>query len=238
MSSVYESERLLEQYLLFHYGEEQDLMPFSFGPKNGLYFPVSCVTECLEGKNLPKNASALDIGCAVGRSSFELTRYCKKVIGIDNSQSFINAANQILEKGQLEYTITEEGARRGKRVAVRPVINNAHLEFRCEDAMKQVGQYDVVLAANLICRLSQPMVFLESLKHIVKPGGILIITSPYSWLEEFTPRNNWLEKPLDQLQKALGNTFVLDKAFDLPFTIREHYRKYQWGVAQASVWTH
>jgi hypothetical protein len=80
---------------------------------------------------------------------------------------------------------------------------------------------------------------------LVKPGGQLVITSPYTWLEDFTPRGQWLggyrdaEGPvttLAGLRTRLGAAFELIEARDLPFLIREHARKYQWSVAQGTIW--
>ncbi len=52
---------------------------------------------------------ALDIGCAVGRSTFELTVEFAEVVGIDYSQSFIDACKVLREKGRMNYFITTEG---------------------------------------------------------------------------------------------------------------------------------
>lgn len=52
---------------------------------------------------------ALDIGCAVGRSSFELAREFQEVIGIDYSQSFVDACEHIRDLGEKVYFIQEEG---------------------------------------------------------------------------------------------------------------------------------
>jgi len=41
---------------------------------------------------------------------------------------------------------------------------------------------------------------------------------------------------LDGLRAALDPHFELISARDLPFLIREHARKYQWSIAQATVW--
>ena len=79
----------------------------------------------------------------------------------------------------------------------------------------------------------------------MKPGGQLILTSPYTWLEDYTPRENWLggnardgkpRRTLDGLKGELAQSFELTRTLDLPFLIREHARKFQWSVAQASVW--
>ena len=83
--SVYEDQEILAQYLLFHYGSDAELMPYSFGPKEALDFPKRCVSELVDFKG----KKALDLGCSVGRSSFELTKHFDSVIGIDYSQAFI-----------------------------------------------------------------------------------------------------------------------------------------------------
>jgi hypothetical protein len=72
-----------------------------------------------------------------------------------------------------------------------------------------------------------------------------MISSPYTWLTEYTPREHWLGgferdgirvRALDTLKEELGEDFQFAFARDLPFLIREHARKYQWSVAEASVW--
>ena len=69
------------------------------------------------------------------------------------------------------------------------------VEFRQGDAHNLKPQhtgYDLVLAANLIDRLYDPARFVADIGARVRPGGLLVILSPYTWLEEFTPRDKWL----------------------------------------------
>ena len=60
------------------------------------------------------------------------------------------------------------------------------------DLPVDLGKFGCVLAANLICRLHTPLDFLNRLADLVIPGGIVVITSPYTFLEEFTPKVNIL----------------------------------------------
>ena len=122
-------------------------------------------------------------------------------------------------------------------------IRRDHISFETGDAMNlrgDLGEFDIVLAANLLCRLPDPAKFLARLPKLVKPGGRLVITTPCTWMEEFTPRANWLcsenSTTLDGLHHHLDAHFDLVKTTDLPFLIREHARKFQWTVALASVW--
>ena len=108
-----------------------------------------------------------------------------------------------------------------------------------------LGIFDFVLMANLIDRLPDPRKCLENINSIVAPNGILAITSPYTWLEEYTPRTKWLggflrdDQPVrsfDTLNEILTNHFTLLSAENMPFLIREHCRKNQFSVAQATLW--
>ena len=70
----YETDKALSEYLLFHYGEPNEVLPWDFGPANALNYPIRCITECINTKNISNNSRALDLGCAVGRSTFELAK--------------------------------------------------------------------------------------------------------------------------------------------------------------------
>ena len=81
--------------------------------------------------------------------------------------------------------------------------------------------------------------FVESNDYLVS-GGILVIASPNTWLEQFTPQTNFLdgkssEATLTHLAQLLSN-FDLLQSEDLPFMLREHRRKYELIISQISVW--
>ena len=77
----YETLKLVEEYLLFHYGEAAEVLPYEDGPVAALGFAVRSVTQMVDvGK---QRGRALDLGCSVGRSSFELSKFCDTVVGID-----------------------------------------------------------------------------------------------------------------------------------------------------------
>lgn len=248
--NIYETDRLLCEYLLFHYGKPGEVLPWGFGPGNALGFAARAVAETFEP--LPPGGRALDLGCAVGRSSFELARHCREVVGIDFSRRFIEAATHLRLHGSLDYERTDEGALKTRLTAhVPPEIERARVRFETGDAMAvggesdRLGSFDAVLAANLVCRLSDPARCLAALAGLVRPGGQLVITTPCTWMDDFTPRDHWLgglerggvrQTTLAGLRQCLEPAFELRRTSDLPFLIREHARKFQWSVAQASLW--
>eukprot|EP00958_Prasinococcus_capsulatus_P000975 scaffold88_cov387-Prasinococcus_capsulatus_cf.AAC.9 len=112
---------------------------------------------------------------------------------------------------------------------------------------ESLGTFDAVLAANLLCRLPDPRLFLDRLPTLLNEGavggGVAVLVSPFSWLPEYTPPEKWLggtadgARSTDGLAKVMAqNGFVLVSKSDVPFLIREHARKFQWGCSEATVW--
>lgn len=242
----YETDELTAQYCDAHYG------PGHFGVPN---FPMTCAEICLELTRGRARGHALDLGCALGRASFELARGFEKVTGLDFSSRFFRLAARMQEEGYLRYALPEEG-----EVVSYHELSLADLgleEVRdrvsffqadaCNLPEKYAG-YDLVLAANLIDRLYSPRMFLTAVHHRINPGGFLVIVSPYSWDEEFTKKQEWLGgyreagEPvwsIDGLKAALYPHFrMLGEPRDVPFVIRETRRKYQHSVAELTVWEH
>ena len=108
-SQVYESERAVNEYLLAHYGDQSDQMPYDFGPKDGSNFSGYLAKLCIEKREGMKNGRALDVGCAVGGLTFRLTPGFDEVVGIDYSQHFVDAANKMKTDGQMNFTILKQG---------------------------------------------------------------------------------------------------------------------------------
>lgn len=248
-ANPYETNKLLSEYLLFHYGTPSEVLPFEFGPSGALNYPVRCVLECVVPELTGQQNRALDLGCAVGRSTFELAKHFRQVVGVDYSRRFIEAAEMIRTKRALAYERIEEGALRTPSLARLPEdVDPDRVRFEQGDAMSlrdDLGIFDVVLMANLIDRLSEPLKCLTRLPSLVRAGGLLAITSPYTWSEEYTPKALWLggvkvdgdsRTTMEGLKLQLEGAFDLVFTRDVPFLIREHARKYQWSVAQASVW--
>lgn len=237
--NLYETQRLTDEYLLFHYGQDHEILPWENGPVSALRFPVRTVTELLPSSSSP--ARALDIGCAVGRSAFELSKTCQEVIAMDYSHAFIRTAQAIQAQGQLPYQITREGHHTEPLTARLPDgIHPDRVTFQQGDAMdlpESLGTFDLVHAANLICRLTEPLKFLSRLPSLLHTGGHLLLTTPCTWLAEFTPPDRWpTGSTLDWLKETLSPEFTLLTEKNLPFLIREHARKFQWTVALGTVW--
>jgi putative 4-mercaptohistidine N1-methyltranferase len=243
-ASFYETDAALGQYLLFHYGTPEQICPLLPEARAACGFPARCVAETLAGLTLKRKARALDLGCAVGRSSFELARHFDHVTGIDLSPRFIAAAQRVQQERAVTVRVPREaGTLDELRLELPPGLGTERVSFETGDACALragLGKFDLVLMANLIDRLPDPAVCLAQMPDLVQPGGWLVVASPYTWLEEYTPREKWLDGggrgTLAALRERLEPAFSLRRTFDLAFLIREHRRKYQWSVADAGVW--
>lgn len=244
MTNPYETRKLVSEYLFFHYAEEADFPDAIPVPRGALHFPVRLVTELAD--HARGTRTALDLGCAVGRSTFELARFAQSVIGVDYSAAFIRAAETLRCDGRHPCQILVEGERTAEFTARVPEgIDVSRVSFETGDASAlrpDIGCFDLVLAANLLCRLPDPGKFLGCLSDLVAPGGQLLLTTPFSWLPEFTDPGNWIGghpgtgTSWDALRGALEPHFDLQLKKEMPFLIREHSRKYQYGVSLGSRW--
>ncbi len=249
LANPYETDRLLAEYLLFHYGQPEEVLPWSFGPSGALDFAVRVVNECLDLAGLPAEGRALDLGCAVGRSSFELARHAHEVVGIDFSANFVRAATALRDRGSLPYLRTDEGRITTPLEARVPTdIDRRRVHFETGDACDlrvDLGSFDAALLINLIDRLPEPQRCLDRLPNLLRPDGQLVIASPFTWMDEYTPPDRWLGgyeragQPIntfDVLCEKLSPDFDFVRSVNVPFLIREHARKFQWSVSLAGVW--
>ena len=241
---IYETDDLVSQYCEFHYGDEV------FGVPN---FAKAVAQLAMEATKGSVHDHALDIGCSVGRSAFELATQFKAVDALDFSARFIQMGALMQRTGRIRYERKEQGdlTTFQERTLREMGLDQAmeHINFMQQDAcnMKAIfSGYDLVLAANLIDRLSQPARFLNDIAPRIRAGGHLVIASPYTWLVEFTPKENWLGgfkrdgepvSTLDGLHMHLDAHFTLTAPpVKLPFVIRETMHKHQHSLSEVTIW--
>ncbi|MDP5129251.1 MAG: 5-histidylcysteine sulfoxide synthase [Paraglaciecola sp.] len=243
-TAYYESDKLLSEYAEFHFGDKWH------GVDNFSKVLADIALKAMQGK---VKAKALDLGCACGRASFELARQFDNVDGIDFSANFTGLAAKMAQYGEVRYARVEEGdlvsyhTRTLEELGLKACANR--VAFHQGDACNlkpQFTGYDLVLAANLIDRLYHPSRFLADIAHRINAGGLLIIASPYTWLEEHTPKHEWIGgfkkdgenyTTLDGLKALLSSHFKLvAEPQKVPFVIRETQHKFQHTLSELTIW--
>ncbi|WP_373034876.1 5-histidylcysteine sulfoxide synthase [Sulfurimonas sp.] len=241
-ADVYESDELVSQYCEFQYGETY------FGVNN---FAIECAK--IASKYALNKTKALDLGCATGRATYELAKEFDEVEGIDFSVRFVQVGANLKETGEIKFRLPEEGSLfRTKSVTIEELgYENLKdkVSFWQGDACNlkpNFNSYDLVIATNLIDRLYNPRLFLDTIDERLNDEGVLILTSPYTWQESSTAKELWLGgyvdaegnevRTLDTLKNILGDRFELIHLQDLEFVIKETPRKFQHTISQVSVW--
>lgn len=250
----YEFTKTLSAYLANHYGTTELQMPFGNGPTEATSFPQRAAHKLIDWcKKLDvRTERALDICCGVGGATFALANMFDHVVGIDLSSKCIETAKTLQGSGSINYEVCEEGQIMTECVATIDKSLRDRVTFRRADACSLPADFvdfDAVLLANALDRLPSPMSLLGRLagpRGIVKKGGIVLITTPFTWQEQYTPKAIWLGGYVDEeghpkwsfdgLMEAMSADFELLEETDMPLLIREHRRKYHYIVAMASVW--
>ncbi|NCA84504.1 MAG: 5-histidylcysteine sulfoxide synthase [Clostridia bacterium] len=242
--TTYETDALVSQYCESHYGKTYFDVP---------NFAAHSAAICIKHTHDKPRRRALDLGCAVGRTTFELARHFDFVTGLDFSARFIKIADDLLNNGRIRYVLPEEGELVSFHEVTLEESGFADLrnkvEFYQADAVNlspKYSGYDLIFAGNLIDRLYDPGKFLDTIHERLNAGGVLILASPYTWLEEYTPRQKWLGgykkdgepvTSIDGLHEHLDANFdLVADPFKVPFVIRETRNKFQHTLSEFTVW--
>jgi SAM-dependent methyltransferase len=111
--------------------------------------------EWVKKLNLPRGA-AFDVGCAVGRTSFDMSKTFDAVVGLDFSHKFVATADKLRSGASIDYVATMEGeATAAFSCAAPDDANLDRIKFIQGDACdlpRGIGPFSVIHGANLLCR--------------------------------------------------------------------------------------
>ena len=181
----YETGPVLSSYLWSHYG---DLLQ---DPEaSDAYTQWADLMKASPG-------ICLDIGCAVGRFTFEMSRKSDFVVGLDNSVSFIRAARELMLNRRTKVALREEG------LLAREVIlrlpdgwDRAKVEFVVGDALALPfvsNGFSSVASLNLVDKVALPLKHLLEMNRVAKDSGTqFLLSDPFSWSTEAAREENWL----------------------------------------------
>lgn len=242
----YETDYLIRQYLEFH---------FTTGAKTFEKYPLNSIEQAFDFPSRlaqkfrdfkpTKMGRAMDLGCAVGVTSIEMARDFDEVVGIDLSAGFIDAANKVKNDRGIKFEAPEQAQLSIPRSYTVPAeIDVSKITFAVGDALAidpALGNFDALLAANLVCRVPDPEQLFKEFEARINQGGILVLVSPYSWSEDATNMTKWFggcngQRSEDVVKARLSTTFELLDEKSEPFLIRDHGRRFQMGFSHCTVW--
>ncbi len=137
-----------------------------------------------EGKNV------LDFGCGSGYGSDLLSEQAKSVIGVDVNKDAIAYCSETFKSANLSFEL---------------VTPDFKLRF-------ESGSFDLITSFQVIEHIKDTKAYLSELKRVLKPGGILMITTPNRKYRLLPMQKPWhpehlREYSVRQLKKDLKKVF-------------------------------
>ncbi len=189
----------------------------------------------------------LDIGCSVGRTTFELAaRFDKPVLGVDLGFDMLRTASRVLQQGLVSYPRRRVGMAFDRHEFPVDLAGSDKVDFWACDATAPpfpAASFALVTSFNVIDCLQSPFDHLQSLEKILSPGAQAILTTPYDWSVNATPVESWLGGHSQRSEKngaseivlksllaggdhpmALKGLRLVTEVSDLPWAVRLHDR--------------
>lgn len=186
---------LLGTYMDFHFGQFTGVSAApdpSNGASNAEYWEK--IVEMARPGAGGNYSKSVDLGCSVGRFTFEAAHFSGLSVGLDLDFGKVSAAAGIQRKRIVAYERRERGRTfrhvEGKYDPPRNVL------FLVGDALDPPfpgESFDLVGALNLLDNVGVPLTLLGQADALLRPGGLLVLGTPYEWRAEIADPAEWLE---------------------------------------------
>ncbi len=197
--TVFEAARqFISSYASDHYG---DLDAAVAGPLTGPAAPGAVARHVAAGFELFGGGAsgaglALDLGCSVGRSSFELTRRTSGlVLGLDLNIPMLRLARRVLTTGRVNYRERRVGLVYDDRDFPVALPSPERVDFWAANVLEapfRAARMGTVAAMNVIDCVPSPATFLHAVERLLAPGACGILSTPYDWSAAATPYEAWI----------------------------------------------
>ncbi|MBL4847651.1 MAG: methyltransferase domain-containing protein [Planctomycetes bacterium] len=190
-SALDATRQYLSSYGVGHY---DDLDPET--PSSGAGSVLDLLERGLELAEPLLPGPTLDVGCAVGRPAFELAaRQQGLVLGVDLNFAMLRVASRALREGIASYPRRRVGLVYDRREVPIDRPGAKRLDFWACDALALPFADDtfaLTTSLNVLDCVADPRQHLSTLGRVLKPGGKVILSSPYDWSPGATPVESWL----------------------------------------------
>lgn len=145
---------------------------------------------------------ALDTGCSVGRTTFELARAlgsrgggARATLGLDLNFAMLRTARRVLTEGVARYPLRRVGVVYDRQEHSADLPGRGASDFWAADAAAlPFADGSIALAAslNVIDCVQTPRDALAELARVLAPSGLALVTTPYDWSPGATAYEQWL----------------------------------------------
>ena len=156
------------------------------------------VTRFLDGARLKADGPLLDVGCSVGRASFELgsTFPNELVLGVDLNFTMLRFARALKTQSRLSYPRKRVGVVYDEHQISFPAAQEtANVDFWACDACAlpfENNLFGQILSLNVLDCVPSPTMHLTEILRLLSPGAQAHLATPFDWSAPVTPMNAWL----------------------------------------------
>ncbi len=183
-----------------HYG---DLTGSGDQGTSGLGAAPGAVRRCLATAlaRLPApHGPVLDIGCAVGRTSFDLAAATGGlVLGIDLNWPLLTIGRGLIDQGELSYPHRRLGLHFERRRQAVSLPGAERVDFWVADALAlpfRGASMAMGMAMNVLDCVSDPARLLWEMTRVLAAGGGAAVVTPFDWASHATPPGAWIDGPV------------------------------------------
>ncbi len=159
-----------------------------------------CVARVIEqGLSLwgaPPQGPVIDVGCSVGRSTFELAqRSDGLVLGVDFNFSMLRVAQHVMRRGVVRYPRRSVGLIYQHREFPVSFNNTENVDFWACDATAlpfPSGTFGSAVSLNVLDCVQAPLNHLRTVRDVLKRNGRLLLATPYDWSGQATSPEGWV----------------------------------------------
>ena len=177
-----------------HYGDLDPASSHEDAPPGGVRGVAAHLLALLPCARGP----ALDLGCAAGRTSFDLAdKTGDLVLGIDLNWPLLKIGRGVIDQGLACYPHRRIGNRYEPRVLAAPLDPGERVDFWVADALNlpfAAGTFGLAAALNLLDCVVSPGGAVREADRVLAIGGGLILATPFDWAPHATPAHAWQEE--------------------------------------------
>jgi SAM-dependent methyltransferase/uncharacterized protein YbaR (Trm112 family) len=181
--------------------------------------------------------AVLDLGCSVGRSSFELAaRTDGLVLGIDLNFSMLRVASRALRSGRIRYPRRRVGVVYDRREFDVDLAGAERVDFwHCDVTALPLaqGSFPRAMSLNLIDCLPDPRAHLQAIRQVLSEGGQALLSTPFDWSTVATPIEAWIGGHSQRGPEAGDSRVALHALLgqgDLGLAVRAEAESLPWQV--------
>jgi len=189
---------LLRQHISYyasdHYGDlDPELSDAERGKAGGI---LRLLHRGLDLLGDVPSGPVLDMGCSVGRTSFELaTQTQDLVVGMDLNFSMLRVASKALREGRIRYARRRVGLVYDRRDYPVDLAGADRVDFWQCDALALPfpnKHFGLITSLNLLDCLSYPVSHVHHLAELMRMGGRTLLATPYDWSPGATAVEAWI----------------------------------------------